>query len=237
MAMSPLHTDREYEAELTALRELLLLMGARVEAQLNGALSSFAHNDAAGARALLGSDQEVDQLEVQADDACVQLLAKRQPVARDLRFVMTTLKVVTDLERIGDLACNIAKLVVDGVSALDPKSRQMTEEMGKAAVAMVHDVIDALVESDPEKAESVIERDKWVDQTCAELARRIAQSIAARPTEVDVYMRLVTISRAIERVADHSTNLAEMVVFLVKGRDVRHLRRMPGTQGDPGKLH
>ncbi len=238
MAMSPLHTDREYEAELTQLRELLLLMGARVEAQLSDALGSFVANDAQAAQALIGSDEEVDQLEVRADEACVQLLAKRQPVARDLRFVMTTLKVVTDLERIGDLACNIGKLVVEGVAGLEPEARKLTEEMGRVAVAMVHDVIDALVESDPEKAKAVIERDRWVDATCADLSRSIAKRIAEQPSEVEAYMRLVAITRSIERVADHSTNLAEMVVFLVKGRDVRHLRRV-STAGASGshKVH
>lgn len=222
--MSPIHTDREYEAELAQLRELLLLMGARVEAQLTNALGSFSANDAGAAQALIAHDEEVDQLELRVDDACVQLLAKRQPVARDLRFVMTTLKVVTDLERIGDLACNIGKLVVEGVAGVDGEARTLTEEMGKVATVMLHDVIDALVESDPGKAQTVIEQDHWVDQRCADLSRRIAASIARQPSEVEASMRLVAITRSIERIADHNTNLAEMVVFLVKGRDVRHLR-------------
>jgi phosphate transport system protein len=226
----PLHTDREYEAELHELRSHLLLMGARVEGQLSSALACFKTDDQRAARELIARDLEVDQLEVQVDEACVQLLAKRQPVAKDLRFVMMTLKVVTDLERIGDLASNIGKVVLGGLSGVDSKSREKAEDLGKLVVSALHNAMDAFVDADTTRAEAVIRQDEQIDERCAELCEMVAAGISADPAQVSAYLRLLTIIRSLERVADHSTNLAEMIVFLVKGRDVRHIRRFPGEE-------
>src|SRR6478735_11046697 len=163
--MSPLHTDKEYEAELARLREHLLLMGAHVESQLTAALTSLATRDAEAASGITGRDAEIDKIEIKIDEACVELLATRQPVAKDLRFVLTSLKVVTDLERIGDLAGKVARLVAEGVEVNDSEARRLTEDMGRAVTAMLHDAIDGLVESDVYKAEAVIQRDDAVDET------------------------------------------------------------------------
>lgn len=229
------HTDREYEAELSELRGLLLLMGARVEAQLAAAVASFVTADHQAAKRLIADDLEVDRLEVQVDEACVQLLAKRQPVARDLRSVMTTLKFVTDLERIGDLASNIGRVVLEGISQPESRCRAQTEELGKAVIDALRRAIDALVELDATRAESVIFQDRDVDDRCAALQSMISEGIVSRPADVQVYLRLLTVVRSLERVADHCTNLAEMVVFLVKGQDVRHLRRSSAEPSSPAQ--
>src|SRR6188508_325877 len=143
--MGRLHTDREYEAEHSAPLARVLFMGARVEEQLNAALLAYANQDYDVAREVAASDNQVDRLELEIDQLCIQLLARRQPVASDLRFVTTTLKVVTDLERIGDLSTNICERVVElegGPTGLRPKA---ILEMGATARDMLHDAMDALV--------------------------------------------------------------------------------------------
>jgi len=235
--MSPLHTDREYEAELARLREHLLLMGAHVESQLTAALASFATQDTVAARSVTGGDVEIDRIEVLIDGACVELLATRQPVAKDLRFVLTSLKVVTDLERIGDLAGKVARLVAEGIQVSDVQVCRQTEELGRAVTAMLHDAIDALVESDVLKAEAVIQRDDAIDAACATLLKAIAQAITGDPGRVEAYLSLHTVARSIERIGDHSTNVAEMVVFLVRGQYVRHLRHSVWMHKAEEKLH
>jgi len=235
--MSPLHTDKEYEAELARLREHLLLMGAHVESQLTAALTSLATQDTEAAGGITGRDAEIDRIEVKIDEACIELLATRQPVAKDLRFVLTSLKVVTDLERIGDLAGKVARLVAEGISLSDVEAQRQTDEMGRAVTAMLRDAIDALVESDIYKAEAVIKRDDAVDESCAALLKLIAQGIRQDVQRVEDYLRLHTVARSIERMGDHCTNVAEMVVFLVRGQHVRHLRHSVWMHKEPEKLH
>lgn len=220
--MGKLHTDREYEAELGSLRERLLYMAARVEEQLVGALSAYERLDAPLAKRMSSADAQIDKLELEIDGLCIQLLARRQPVASDLRFVTTSLKVVTDLERIGDLATNICERVVElqGMPAgLRPK---VIGEMGQAARNMLRDAMDALVDGDAQKAEEVVVRDNWVDEQYRMLFPVIAERMASSPGDLECLMRTLSISKYIERIADHATNLAEMVVFMVDGRDVRH---------------
>lgn len=220
--MGRLHTDREYEAELTALRERLLFMGARVEEQLVGALRAYAVQDARLAQQMSDADEQVDQLELEIDSLCIQLLARRQPVASDLRFVTTSLKVVTDLERIGDLATNICERVMELQGMPTGLRPRVISEMGDAARNMLRDAMDALVEGDARKAQEVVARDSIIDEQYAALFPVIAQQMASTPGEFDHLMRTLSVSKYIERIADHATNLAEMVVFMVDGRDVRH---------------
>lgn len=219
-----LHTDREYEAELKALLERVLFMGARVEEQLVGALRAYADQNGPVAEEIAANDVQVDRLELDIDKACIQLLARRQPVASDLRFITTTLKVVTDLERIGDLATNICERVMEIGGAPAGVRPKILIEMGEAARNMLHDAMDALVAGDARKAQEVVERDIAIDQQYAALFPVIAQQMSTEPSEVDNLMRTLSIGKYIERVADHATNLAEMVVFMVEGRDVRHLQ-------------
>jgi phosphate transport system protein len=217
-----LHTDREYEAELAALLERVLFMGARVEEQLVTALRSYADLDFAAAEGVVSTDNQVDRLELEIDDACLQLLARRQPVASDLRFVTMTLKVVTDLERIGDLATNIGERVLEFEGTSAPIRPKIIVEMGESARDMLHDAMDALVASDVRKAQDILGRDREIDEKYASLFPVIAQQMCAEPAVVDQLMRTLSVGKYIERIADHATNLAEMVVFMVEGRDVRH---------------
>jgi phosphate transport system protein len=229
--MAPQHTDSEYEAELARLRQMLLLLGARAEAQLSGALECYAARDGARALLVIDADQELDRLEVETDAACMELLARRQPVARDLRFVVTALKIVTDLERIGDLACNAAQCVVSSVRLpREPSLDTAVQAMGREVASMLRDAIDALVESDATRAAAVISHDERVDRAYRALERQLVAAMSQRPGDIEALLRVLSLARSLERAADHCTNIAEMVVFLAKGHQVRHLRRTGGQR-------
>lgn len=219
-----LHTDREYEQQLTSLREQVLFMGACVEELLTGAVEAFLERDTDRARTVASLDRQVDQLELDIDDACLQVIARRQPVASDLRFVTTALKVVTDLERIGDLATNICQRVIELGSAVPPAGRETIVKMADTTRSMLREALDAFVAGDAVRAQAVIERDSRVDKLYADLFPILIERMMAQPEIVDQAMRVLSIARHLERIADHATNLAEMVVFMVKGEDVRHAR-------------
>ncbi|MBX3130504.1 MAG: phosphate signaling complex protein PhoU [Polyangiaceae bacterium] len=216
------HTDREYEAELRKLRESILLMGAKVEELVGTALKAFTTRDGPLARRTMGLDRDVDQLELDIDELCLRILARRQPVASDLRFITTTMKLVTDLERIGDLGVNVCERVTELVEEPPLTAVGTIEKMGEVASQMLHDALDAFVDSDAEKAEEVIERDSIVDATYAQLFPELVNVMMDDPQCVHRATRLQSIGKYIERIADHSTNVAEMVVFMVRGQDVRH---------------
>ena len=213
------HTDREYEGELESLRERVLLMGAHVEEVLALAMRSYNDRNVALARATIDLDSNIDQLELEIDEAAIQILARRQPVASDLRFITTTLKLVTDLERIGDLGVNICERVSELGVDRSENPHDPIPRIADVAVGMVRDALDAFVAGDAFKAEQVVDRDKMVDSYYAQLFPELLPRMMSDPDEST---RLLSIGKCLERVADHATNIAEMVVFMVKGRDVRH---------------
>jgi phosphate transport system protein len=225
--MDRLHTDREYESELTHLREQVLLMGARVEELLKQSVRAFEERDPRLAEEAMNTDSQVDQLELEIDEACLHILARRQPVASDLRFIATALKVVTDLERIGDLGVNICERVIELGNEPPLDANTSISRMAELADEMLHDALDAFVARDATKAEQVIARDRRVDAYYARLFSELVTHMMNDPKVVNRATRLQSIGRYIERAADHATNLAEMVVFMVRGRDVRH----PGVHG------
>ena len=216
------HTDREYEAELETLKEKLLLMGARTEELISQAMRAFAERDADSAKLTMRIDRQVDQLELDIDQLCLKILARRQPVASDLRLITTTMKLVTDLERIGDLGVNVCERVIE-LSAEPPlPATQSVTRIAEAALAMLHDALDAFVAGNTELAEEVIERDGQVDSYYAQLFPELLQLMMKDSGSVFRATRLQSIAKYLERIADHATNLAEMVVFMVRGKDVRH---------------
>lgn len=216
------HTDREYESELERLRDRVLMMGARVEEMLEHAMKAFVERDTELGSATLSSDRLIDQLELEIDELSLRMLARRQPVASDLRFITTTLKLVTDLERIGDLGVNICERVVELGSDPPLSATASVTKMADVAREMLHDALDAFVAGDAEKAAQVIERDRTVDTYYAQLFPELVGMMMADPQSVYRATRLQSIAKYLERIADHATNLAEMVVFMVKGKDVRH---------------
>lgn len=226
--MDRLHTDREYEAELTQLRDQVLVMSATVEDSLTAAVQAFRDRDPRKAAVTSALDSKIDQMEIDIDNACLHILARRQPVASDLRFITTTLKVVTDLERIGDLANNICERVEELGSAR-PIGAPQLDEMADISKAMLRDALDAFVAKDAKKAHLIGARDGRVDQLYAEMFPVVVKYMSENPEDCDSAMRFLSIAKYLERVADHSTNLAEMVIFMIEGEDVRHLGKKAAT--------
>jgi phosphate transport system protein len=217
------HTDRAYEKELETLREQVLLMGAHVEEMTKHAMTAFETRNIELARRTIAMDRQIDLLEIDIDSMCIKVLARRQPVASDLRFIMMTFKHVTDLERIGDLNVNICERVLelgDRVVLQDASASIM--RMARVAQRMLHDALDAFVASDAKKAEEVMRQDQQVDTHYAQLFPELVTSMTEDPSLVVRATRLQSIGKYIERIADHATNLAEMVVYMVRGQDVRH---------------
>jgi phosphate transport system protein len=227
--MPALHTDKEYENELSRLRETILLMGARVEEMIGRSLRAFQARDDQLARQTIALDAEVDQLEKEIDQACIRVLARRQPVASDLRFITTALKLVTDLERIGDLAVNICERVIELGEIRLPAIRATIVEMGEIAHDMVREALDAFIEGDESRARRVFARDNKVDATYAELFPELLKHMTPEESSILNAQRLQSVGKYLERIADHATNIAEMVVFMASGEDLRHAHRPSET--------
>jgi phosphate transport system protein len=217
------HTDREYEHELRQLREQLLVMGSHVESIIGDSIQALLERDSKLAERTIESDKVVDRMEVELDGLCLQILARRQPVASDLRFITLVLKVVTDLERIADLGVNICERVLELNAEPQLKPYVDIPHMGREAQSMLREVLDAFVAKDAERARKVIGRDEVVDALYAQVFRELLTFMMESAHNVYRATRLQSIAKYIERMADHTINLAEMVVFMVEGQDVRHL--------------
>jgi phosphate transport system protein len=217
-----LHTDREYEQELHRLRQQLLHMGAKVEEMIASSMKSLVQRDSELARQMIAADDKIDRMEVETDELCLRVLARRQPVASDLRFLTTSLKLVTDLERIGDLGVNICERVLELNEEPALKPYVDLPKMSEAAQAMVREALDAFVASDAEKARHVIEMDSTVDAYYGQIFRELLTYMMEDPKNIFRATRLQSIAKYLERIGDHATNLAEEVVFMVKGKDIRH---------------
>lgn len=226
----PAHTDKQYESELANLRQQLLLMGAKVEGMIVDAMRSLVERDAVLAKAVIDRDVDIDRLEVEIDEMALQLLALRQPAASDLRFITEAMKIVTDLERIGDLSTNIAERSAE--LSTEPQLSPYVELQREAAAVrtMLRDALDAFVSGDVARAEAVRVRDREVDTLHNQIFQELQALMKESSGNVERGMRLAFISKYLERIADHATNLSEAVVFLVQGRDIRHT---PKTAGAP----
>jgi len=217
------HTARDYEQELMDIREALLEMAGRVEQMIADAGRSLLERDVELARATIFADQAVNQAEVDIDEASLLILAKRQPMASDLRFVTLVMKMVTDLERIADLAVNICERTLDLADATVimpaaiPKMCEKTE-------AMVHAALEAFVDGDEAQARAVIDSDDEIDELYHQVFEDLLAQMQQQPDELHHWIHVQSVAKWLERMADHTTNLAEMVIFMVAGRDVRHPR-------------
>jgi phosphate transport system protein len=218
------HTDREYEHELRQLREHLLVMGSHVETLIGESIKALTERDSALADRTIAADKIVDRMEVELDGLCLAILARRQPVASDLRFITIVLKVVTDLERIADLGVNVCERVLELNAEPQLKPYVDLPRMGREVQAMLRDVLDAFVAKDATKARQIIERDAVVDALYAQVFRELLTFMMEDAHNIYRATRLQSIGKYLERMADHATNLAEMVIFMVDGQDVRHLK-------------
>lgn len=221
-AVPKTHTSREYESELQKLRDRLLLMGAKVEEVIKGSMQALIERDSELAKRTIQGDHKIDQLELAVDQMCLQILARRQPVASDLRFITMALKLVTDLERIGDLAVNLCERVLELNEEPPLKPYVDLPRMAQEVLEMVHEALDAFVEGNAEKADAVIKRDATIDAYYTQIFRELLTYMMEDVRNIFRASRLQSIAKYLERMGDHATNLAEMVIFNVRGKDVRH---------------
>jgi phosphate transport system protein len=221
------HTDKDYENELKAIREHVLLMGAKVEEMITSSVKALVERDSLKARRMIDYDHQINRLEVETDDLCMRVLARRQPVASDLRFITIALKLVTDLERIGDLGVNICERVVE-LNEEPPLKTHVVDipRMAEAAQHMVREALDAFVAGDAERAQKVIESDSVVDAYYHQSFRELLTYMMEDPRNIFRATRFQSIAKYLERIGDHATNLAEHVVFMVKGKDIRHAGKL-----------
>jgi len=218
------HTSRAYEQELRQLKDRLLAMGGRCEQLMTMATRAIGQLDADLAKKVEKTDRAINNEELAIDEATIRILALRQPVGRDLRFLVTALKVVTDLERIGDEAVNMAERAVElaGSPPVLPLQPAL-QELAEASAQMVRQALDAFVSEDVELARRVLTADDHVDALYGQLLRDSMKLVEANPTRVPDGFRFAFCAKYLERIADHATNIAEMVVFMVSGDDVRHI--------------
>ena len=222
-----LHTDRRYEEELKALHHDILEMGGFVEKQIVNAIAALVHRDSERARETIARDHTANRMDVEIDELCIRLLALHQPAARDLRLITTGLKITTDLERIGDMAVNICERVLELNEEPQLKPFIDIPQMADIAQRMLRQSLDAFVHEDTELALKVCAEDDSIDSLNNQLFRELLSYMAENPNTVTRAARLLFVSKYLERIADHATNIAEMVVFMVKGTSIRHLDHLP----------
>jgi phosphate transport system protein len=216
------HTNRRYEQDLSDLRETLLRMGELVCGQIGDAVHCLFAGDADGAAAIVARDAEVNRLDSEIDERCVRVLALNQPAASDLRMIMASLKITTDLERIGDQAVSICKPLSDaasrGVFGVDAD----IERMATMARTMVKSSLEALENNVSVLAKAVIDTDDEIDALHRQVLNQLLNAMVEEPTGIGLGTKLVFVSRSLEKIADHAANVAESVVFMVEGLDIRH---------------
>ena len=213
---------RHFDEELATLKSKLLQMGALVEEQIREALRALVDRDEDLARKVIINDRRVNTLDVEIDEACLELLALFKPAARDLRFITTAMKISTELERMSDLAENICERAIELNEEPQLKPYIDIPRMADKAMRMVWNSLDAFVKWDSELARKVLADDDEVDEFTEQIFRELLSFMIENPQTIPRAMRLSFIAKYIERIADHATNIGELVVYMVEGRIIRH---------------
>lgn len=217
------HISKQFDNELEDIREQVLTMGGIVEQQLVNALRSLTEGEVEFAEKVIENEPRVNGLEVSIDETCTKILARRQPAARDLRLIMAVIKTITDLERIGDEAEKIAKMSIDLIEKQGPKSYYVgINAMGNHAGRMVNGALDAFARMDIHTALEVAREEPESDDMYVAILRQLITYMMEDPRNITGTIDAVWMARALERIADHSRNICEYVIYFVAGKDVRH---------------
>lgn len=214
--------ERHFEKELHALKENLLKMGALVEQAIANAIKSLVERDSELAEKTIHSDSEIDELEIKLEEMAIRLLALRQPMAKDLRFIVKGTKIVTDLERMGDLAVNICERALELNKEPTLKPYIDLPRMAEKAQFMLKEALDAFVREDTEIALKVCREDQLIDDLNNQIFRELLTFMLEDPRTISRAIRISFISKYLERIGDHATNIAEDVIYMVKAKDIRH---------------
>ena len=219
------HISHKFDEEMENLRNQVLKMGGLVEQQISGAIDALQNTNAPGAEKIILNDHKVNALEVSIDEACTQILARRQPAASDLRMVVAVIKTITDLERIGDEAEKIAKMALNlAEEDINFHSRYAgIRHLSDQVRRMVHDVLDAYARLDVDAALKVVRDDDEADKEYQDLIRLLITYMMEDPRTISEVLDVMWAARALERIGDHAKNIGEYVIYLVKGKDIRHL--------------
>lgn len=217
------HTVRRYNAELEAVRSKVLSMGELVERQLADGVSAIIQGDSGLGEQVVNRDYQVNALEVEIDEECNRILARRQPIANDLRFVISVIKTITDLERMGDEAERIGRMAVQLAQRERPSGgyREL-HQLGDKARHMLRCALDAFARTDVKAAAATREQDQALDTAYEEILRQMVSLMMEDAQQIPRTLEVIWSARALERIGDRASNICEYVIFLVKGRDIRH---------------
>jgi phosphate transport system protein len=216
------HTSREYERELQEIRDGLLYLGVLTERALERGTQALLERNSILAEEIIREDEQIDRLDVDLEEKCIRLLALRQPAARDLRFITTAIKITGHLERIGDMAANIAEKVIILNDLKQIKPYVDLPRMVEISRGMIRKSLDAMVREDSELAKKVREEDAVVDQLNDQVFRELLTFMLEDPTKIQVCLYIMQISKSLERIADHAEGIADMVIYMITGKSVRH---------------
>ncbi len=218
------HISHVYNEELEDLRSHVMAMGGLVEEQARRAVTAFLDSETETADEVIRRDHEVNRMEVRIDEECTRILAKRQPAASDLRMIIAVIKTITDLERIGDEAEKIAHLALHRAdrAAIESSLLAMVQQMGELAARQLHDALDSFARLDTEAAVTTVRRDEKLDDIYSGLMRQATTFVMEDPRNFSSVFDVLWAVRALERMGDHAKNICEYVIFLVKGKDIRH---------------
>jgi phosphate transport system protein len=220
------HTSKVYEQELRTLGDKILLMGTLVEEMIVKGIDSLTKRDSELARETMRMDRRINRLECEVDELALRILATRQPVASDLRFITMALKIVTDLERIGDLGVNICERVIELSEEPPLEVDCPIGKLADEAKVALHESLNALSGRDVALATQILTEDDLIDQHYQEVFEAILRLMSREPAAIYRATRIQSIAKYLERIGDHAMNIAETVVFLVNGKDIRHWNRL-----------